>query len=100
MDLDATKTVDLVTCQQQKHIPACASAQSTQRLDCSLSEKYSSPTCSMRYYNILANFSVTEHADLSLIWSENRKSGFLVIQLRLIFSRRGQNKNKACREKP
>ena len=37
MDLDATKMVDLVTCQQQKHIPACASAQSAQRLDCSLS---------------------------------------------------------------
>ena len=54
MGLDVRKP-DFAACEQQKHRPACASAQSGLCLCCSLSVKYCYQTYSMQKFNILTN---------------------------------------------
>ena len=46
---------DFVACEQQRRRPACASAQSDQRLCFSLTEKYDSLTCHMQNLKILVS---------------------------------------------
>ena len=55
MGLDMRKP-DFVACLQQRHRPACTSMKSDQPLCQLLSEKYSSQTCFMQNFNVLASF--------------------------------------------
>ena len=61
-------------CEQHRRRPACASAQSDQRLCYSLSEKNSSPSCEISIFQLV---SVAEETGLKLTLSETLKTGYV-----------------------
>ena len=75
MGLVATKP-DYVACEQQKCRPACASAQTDQRLCCSLSGKYNGKACYMQNINIPASL-VAQQVGFSLTLSQTPNTCFL-----------------------
>ena len=69
-------------CEQQRRRSACASAQSDQRLYCSLHSII--PPVSILEISSLYLVSMTEQTGLNVNWSETPKTGFIVT--RLIYS--------------
>ena len=74
------RTPVLAICEQQRRRSACASAQSDQRLCCSLPRQYNTSSFYIRNFKHLPSF-----CRLSLPWSQTPKTGFLVT--RLIYQR-------------
>ena len=65
-----------VACEQQSRRPACASAQTDQRVCYALLGNYKSPNSLMQNFNILVS-RCSRVADLDLTWPEAPKTGFL-----------------------
>ena len=74
------KPVDVI-CEQQRRRSACASAQSDQRLCCSLPIDSIIPLVSIVEISSLHLVSVDAQAGLSVPWSKIPKTGFLVMRL-------------------